>query len=80
MKLNTLCHVRDFLSVVSKCSGNVWLESEDGDKINLKSGLSQYVAIAVLINNESENLELFCSHPEDEAKFYNLFYNNPEII
>lgn len=79
MKLKNIGQVKGFLATVNRCEGDVWLESSEGDKINLKSSLSQYVAIAALINVEGEKLELFCSLPSDEAKFYVLFSEHPDI-
>ena len=41
MKLSNIGEVNDFLEVVNRCEGDVWLQSVEGDKINLKSSLSQ---------------------------------------
>ena len=79
MKLSDIGEVKDFLTVVNRCQGDVWLQSTEGDKINLKSSLSQYVAVAELIKDEGKNLELFCSLPTDEAKFFVLFSEHPDI-
>ena len=40
MKLSNIGEVNDFLEVVNRCEGDVWLQSTEGDKINLKSSLS----------------------------------------
>ena len=80
MKLANIKEVDNFLKTIDECDGEVWLESTDGDKINLKSKLSQYVAISALIKCEADNLELFCSHKEDEMKFFKFFYENPEVL
>ena len=80
MKLANIKEVDSFLKTVDECTGSVWLESTDGDKINLKSKLSQYVAINALISCEADNLKLFCSKQEDEMKFFKFFYENPEVL
>lgn len=80
MKLANIKEVNNFLRTVDECTGDVWLESVDGDKINLKSKLSQYVAISALISCESDKLELFCSKHEDEERFFDFFYENPEVL
>ena len=80
MKLVNIKEVNNFTKTVDECTGNVWLESVDGDKINLKSKLSQYIAINALISCESDKLELFCSLPEDEQKFFKFFHENPEVL
>ena len=79
MKLSNKGEVNDFLDVVHRCEGDVWLQSKEGDKINLKSSLSQYVAVAELIKDEGNNLELYCSKQVDEAKFFVLFSEHPDI-
>lgn len=80
MKLTNIKEVNSFLKTVDECKGSVWLESSDGNKFNLKSKLSQYVAIAALISIEGENLELFCALPEDERKFYDFFTENSDTL
>ena len=80
MKLANIKEVDNFLKTVNECTGDVWLESVDGDKINLKSKLSQYIAISALISCESDKLELFCSKTEDEERFFKFFNENPEVL
>lgn len=80
MKLTNITEVDNFLKTINQCEGDVWLESADGSKINLKSKLLQYVAIGALINYEGENLELYCSLIEDEMKFFKFFSENPEVL
>ena len=79
MKLSDIGEVKDFLTVVNRCEGDVWLQSKEGNKINLKSSLSQYVAVAELIRDEGNNLELYCSKPSAEAKFVVLFSEHADI-
>ena len=57
-----------FLKVLDKCKGNVYLMSEDGDKLNLKSKLCQYIALTQMFTDgEIENVEIVLSEPEDIA-------------
>ena len=46
MKLTKISQVEDFLTIVNTCKGDVTLTSQYGDKYNMKSLLTQYVAIA----------------------------------
>lgn len=80
MKLANITEVDNFLNTVDECTGSVWLESVEGDKINLKSKLSQYIAINALISCEADKLELFCSKHEDEERFFKFFNENPEVL
>lgn len=79
MKFKNICQIDDFLSAVHKCTGGVYLKSTDGDVFNLKSRLSQYVAIGALLDDEGDCLELFCDKTEDEGYFYQFFIEHPEV-
>lgn len=61
MKLSKIEQVNEFLAIVDSCKGEVTLRSVDGDIFNLKSKLSQYIAIAALLGQHGDELELFCS-------------------
>lgn len=80
MKLKNEIEITDFLSAVKMAKGLVWLESVEGDKYNLKSTLSRYVAIAALINDHGNELELFCSDASDEGLFYKFFAKYPDTL
>lgn len=67
MKIRNLKDINSFKNAIAKCRGEVWLESVYGDKYNLKSELSQYIAMADLLRDKKENLELFARLPEDQA-------------
>ena len=79
MKFKKAIDVNDFLSTVESCEGEVWLESVDGDRYILKSVFSRYIAMAALLSEQGENLELFCQLPEDRAKFYKYFHEHPGV-
>lgn len=80
MKLTKISQVEDFLAIVNTCKGDVKLTSQYGDKYNMKSLLTQYVAIGALLGERGDELELFCSSKEDEAKFLKFFNENPEVM
>lgn len=79
MKFKKAIDVNDFLSTVESCEGEVWLESVSGDKYVLKSVFSRYIAMAALLSEQGENLELFCQLPEDRARFYKYFREHPGV-
>ncbi len=80
MKLTKISQVEDFLAIVNTCKGDVTLTSQYGDKYNMKSLLTQYVAIGALLGEKGDELELFCSSKEDEVKFLKFFNENPEVM
>ena len=80
MKLKNEIEITDFLAAVNKAKNEVWLESNQGDRYNLKSTLSRYVAIGALIENHGNELELFCANKSDEPLFYIFFAQHPDTL
>ncbi len=57
-----------FLDAVKKCREEVFLETDEGDKLNLKSTLSQYVFVACANGRGFlEKFRVICM-PEDVEK------------
>ena len=52
MKLYNITDVDAFFSVIDSCSGDIYLVSNEGDKINLKSKLCQYLAMAKIFSSD----------------------------
>ena len=74
MKLNNIKDVQKFLAAVNACENDVYLKSLEGDVFNLKSSLSQYIAVGRLIEESGDDLELFAQTREDEALLMNMLY------
>ena len=79
MRLTNSKEIMEFRYAIAKCKGDVWLEDQDGNKFNLKSVISQYIALGELLQDKGENLELFCSM-SDESHFHKFFRDNPEVL
>ena len=59
--------VNEFLSIIDKCRGNVYLVTDEGDKLNLKSKLCQLVGLKKLIEGGIvSNATLECENIKDE--------------
>lgn len=80
MRITNIKQIDEFLAAADKCVGGVKLKSPYGDVYNLKSKMSQYVAIAELLSDHGDELELFCEEGIDEQNFFKFFHNNPEVI
>ncbi len=68
--------IKEFCDLIDECKGDVYLETADGDRLNLKSKLCQLVGLTKLIEaGEIAEATLVCSNKEDEGKLfrYNLF-------
>lgn len=72
MKLKNIKEVEQFRKVVHECEGDVYLKSQEGDVFNLKSALSEYIALGQLLGEQGDNLELFADRREDEAQLINF--------
>ncbi len=68
MKLKNIKEVEEFRRIIRECKGNVFLKSVEGDVFNLKSSLSEYIALGQLVSEAGDNLELFADDREDEAR------------
>ena len=79
MRLTNINQVNDFLETVNNSKGDVYLLSQEGDKFNLKSTLSQYLSIGALLGERGEYLELYCDLKEDESAFLKFFKEHPEV-
>jgi len=76
MKITNITNVNALFSVIESCSGKVELVTGEGDRLNLKSKLSQYVALAnVFSDGKIDELELIAYDPEDIQKLISFMYN-----
>ena len=69
MKVQNIKDVNKFFEVVDSCKGRVELVTGEGDRLNLKSKLSQYVSMAnIFSNGEIPELEVIAYEKEDTDK------------
>ena len=73
MKVSNIKDVDKFFGVIDSCKGKVELVTGEGDRLNLKSKLSQYVSMAnIFSNGEIPELEIVAHEPEDIDKLVKL--------
>ena len=73
MKVQNIRDIDKFFKVVDSCSGKVELVTGEGDRLNLKSKLSQYVSLANIFSDGTiEELEIIAYEPEDITKLVNF--------
>lgn len=67
MKFYNIQNIEEFMKAIDKCKGSVYLVTPEGDKLNLKSKLSQYVSLSKIMQskNEISGLEVQASDPDD---------------
>lgn len=66
MKLKLNVTPVQFLNVVQRCQGNVYLNTGAGDEIDLKSALCQYLFVAICHNPQlCREAVIHCQFDED---------------
>lgn len=75
MKIQNITDVDKFFQVIDACRGTVELVSPEGDRINLKSKLSQYLSMATLFSNGYiKELDLVAHEKEDVERLIKYMY------
>ena len=73
MKVTNISNIEGFFKVVDSCNGKVELVTGEGDRLNLKSKLCQYVSMAnIFSNGEIPELEIIAYEREDIDKLINF--------
>ena len=63
--------VTAFLAVLDTCEGNVYLVTKEGDRLNLRSKLSQLVGLTKLIEGgKIAEASIICDNKNDESKLF----------
>ena len=76
MFLKNITDVNRLREAIDLCHGDVMLRSADGkEELNLKSQLSQYIAIERLHRECGDEYEFFCMNQEDEAVMLEFFHD-----
>ncbi len=76
MKVANIKDPDRFFSVVDQCKGKVELVTGEGDRLNLKSKLSQYVSLAkVFSNGEIPEMEIVAYEKEDIDRLVSFMLN-----
>ncbi len=71
----------DFIKAVDQCKGDVYLETADGDILNLKSRLCQMIGLSTILKStEIDEATIRCTNSEDETALfrYNLYGEMPQ--
>lgn len=66
MKILGITNVDKFLEVLDRCQGKIELVTSEGDRLNLKSKLCQYLALSKIFSEAKiDEIEIIASEPED---------------
>lgn len=76
MRLTNLMDIDKFFQVVDSCRGKVELIYGEGERLNIKSKLNQYVSLVKISSAEmTGRLEVVASDPDDMEKLMNFMMN-----
>lgn len=76
MKVQNITDIEAFFKAVDECKGKVELVTGEGDRLNLKSKLSQYVSMAnIFSGGEIPELEIIAYEKEDIDRLIGFMIN-----
>lgn len=70
----------EFIKAIDLCKNDVYLETEEGDVLNLKSKLCQMIGLASVFSNPEISIaKIRCVDPDDESMLFrfNLYGEIP---
>lgn len=74
MRLNKVNDVEKLRAAIRMCEHDVYLRSVDGTiEFNMKSALSEYIALGVLCDKHGDEYEIFAQTREDESILLGFF-------
>lgn len=78
MKIYNIKNIDGFFKVIDSCEGRVDLVTSEGDRLNLKSKLSQFVSLSTMLQSDVEipELEIVAYEPADTEKLFNFLMGN----
>lgn len=78
MKIYNIKDVDGFFKVIDSCKGKVELITGEGDRLNLKSKLCQFVSLTTVLKSDVEipEMELVAYEAEDTDKLIKFLMEN----
>lgn len=68
MKVENITNIDKFFGVVEKCKGRIELVTPEGDRLNLKSTLTKYVALAKAFSDGKIGCMEIVAHEVEDAQ------------
>ena len=70
-----------FIEAVEQCKGNVWLITEDGDKLNLKSRFCQILGLAKIVEGGMiAEAKIYCENADDLSLLFRFNLYGEKIL
>ena len=75
--LRNINDLEAFRAAIKECKGDVYLLNQDkSEQFNLKSQLSEFIALGKLAEKHGDQYEIFCQLPSDEGFLLKYFYEH----
>jgi len=69
IKISNITDVNGFLKTVDECKGNIELITSEGDRLNLRSKLCQYVSLTkIFAEAKIDEITIAVSDPDDVGR------------
>lgn len=74
-------HFAKFIEALDQCKGNVWLVTDEGDKLNLKSRFCQLLGVAKIVEGGMVNqAKIICDDPADDSLLFRFNLYGDKIL
>lgn len=74
-------HFAKFIEAIDQCKGNVWLVTDEGDKLNLKSKFCQLLGLAKIVEGGMvTEARIICDDPEDDSLLFRFNLYGDKIL
>lgn len=70
-----------FIEAIDQCKGNVWLVTEEGDKLNLKSKFCQLLGLAKIVEGGMvTEAKIICEDPADDSLLFRFNLYGEKVL
>ncbi len=70
-----------FMEALDHCKGNVYLVTEDGDRLNLKSKLCQLIGLSKIVEGGMiEKAKIVCENIEDDSLMFRFNLYGEDVL
>lgn len=74
-------HFEKFIEAVEQCKGNVWLVTDEGDRLNLKSRFCQLLGLAKIVEGGMVNeAKIICDDPADDSLLFRFNLYGDKVL
>lgn len=72
---------KKFLEAIDQCKGDVYLVTDDGDRLNLKSKLCQVIGLTKIIEGGMiSEAKIVCENPEDDTLLFRFNLYGSKVL